>query len=56
VLRTRSGVRPVFVSVGHLIDLPACLRIILDCTLRFRLPEPLRLAHREAAEALRRGR
>lgn len=56
VLRTRTGVRPVFVSVGHLIDLPASVRIILDCTPRFRLPEPLRLAHREAAEALGRGR
>lgn len=52
VLRTRSGVKPVFVSVGHLIDLPLAERIILSCTHRYRLPEPLRLAHRCAAEAL----
>jgi deoxyribonuclease V len=54
VLRTRTDVRPVFVSVGHLVDLPAALRIVLDCTPRYRLPEPLRLAHREAAKALDR--
>jgi deoxyribonuclease V len=53
VLRTRSGVKPVFVSVGHLIDLPAAERIVVDCTPRFRLPEPLRLAHLHAAMALK---
>jgi deoxyribonuclease V len=52
VLRTRTDVRPVFVSVGHLIDLPAAVRIVLACTPRYRLPEPLRLAHLEAAKAL----
>ena len=54
VLRTRAGVRPLFVSVGHLIDLPAAVRVILDCTRGYRLPEPLRLAHQQATEALRR--
>ena len=53
-LRTRDGVKPVFVSVGHLIDLPTAEQIVLVCTPRFRLPEPLRLAHRCAAEALKR--
>jgi deoxyribonuclease V len=53
VLRTRSGVRPLFVSVGHLVDLPAAVSVILACTPRYRLPEPLRLAHRLAGEALR---
>ncbi|UCF96573.1 MAG: deoxyribonuclease V [Spirochaetaceae bacterium] len=52
VLRTRNGVRPVFVSVGHLIDLPTAERIVLACALRHRIPEPLRIAHRRAAEAL----
>jgi deoxyribonuclease V len=51
VLRTRSGVRPVFISIGHRIDLHSAERVILACTPRYRLPEPLRLAHR-AAEAL----
>lgn len=53
VLRTRTSARPVFVSVGHLIDLSTAERVILDCTLHSRVPEPLRLAHRTAAEALR---
>jgi deoxyribonuclease V len=52
VLRTRSGVNPVFVSVGHLIDLSTAERIVLACTTRSRLPDPLRLAHRYASAAL----
>ena len=52
VLRTRTGVKPVFVSVGHLIDLSTAERIALDCTPRYRLPEALRLAHRRATDAL----
>jgi deoxyribonuclease V len=55
VLRTRAGARPVFVSVGHLIDLSSAVRIVLDCAQRYRLPEPLRLAHLRATEALRRA-
>jgi deoxyribonuclease V len=52
VLRTQTGVRPLFVSVGHLIELSEAEQVILACTVRFRLPEPLRLAHRQAAECL----
>ena len=51
VLRTRTGVKPVYVSVGHLIDLPSCIDIILKCCPKFRLPEPLRQAHHLAAAA-----
>ncbi|MBM4016852.1 MAG: endonuclease V [Planctomycetes bacterium] len=46
VLRTRAGVRPVYVSVGHLIDLASAERWVLAAAPRFRLPEPARLAHR----------
>jgi deoxyribonuclease V len=42
--------------VGHLIDLPAAVRVLLDCARGYRLPEPLRLAHLEAAAALLRER
>ena len=44
VLRTREGVKPVYVSAGHRIDLPAAARLVLDCAVRYRLPEPTRLA------------
>ncbi len=54
VLRTRSGVKPVFVSVGHRIDLLSAERIVLRCALHYRLPEPTRLADRLAAKAKRR--
>ena len=52
VLRTRTGVRPVFISVGHLIDISTAERIILACTPHSRIPEPLRLAHRLSSESL----
>lgn len=55
-LRTRHGVRPVFVSVGHLIDLPTAERIVLRAATRYRLPEPARLADQLAAGRRRAGR
>jgi deoxyribonuclease V len=45
-LRTRRGVQPVFVSVGNRIDLATAIAVVLKCCRRYRLPEPLRLAHR----------
>ncbi|MDA2929068.1 deoxyribonuclease V [Acidobacteria bacterium AH-259-O06] len=44
VLRTRTGVKPVFVSVGYGLPLEECLRWTLAVTRRFRLPEPIRRA------------
>jgi deoxyribonuclease V len=43
-VRTRSHIRPVFVSVGHRISLESAIRIVLECTPRYRIPEPLRAA------------
>ena len=48
VVRTRDGVRPVFVSVGHRIDLEASVALVLGCATRYRIPEPTRWAHRVA--------
>ena len=47
-LRTRSGVKPVFVSVGHRVDLESAAALVLACAPRYRLPEPIRAAHRAA--------
>jgi deoxyribonuclease V len=49
VLRTRDNVNPVYVSVGHRIELDAAQRIVLACATRYRLPEPTRLADRLVA-------
>lgn len=45
VLRTRDGVAPLFVSVGHKISLDAAVALVLECAPRFRLPETTRQAH-----------
>ncbi|APF39094.1 MULTISPECIES: deoxyribonuclease V [Chelatococcus] len=47
-LRTRERVSPVFISPGHRIDLASAVAVTLAATTRFRLPEPIRLAHAAA--------
>ena len=54
VLRTKSGTRPVFVSVGNKISLKQAVRWVLLCCRGFRLPEPTRLAHQAAGGHLRK--
>lgn len=50
VLRTRDGVRPLFLSIGHRIDLPSATRLALACVTRYRIPEPTRQADIEVAK------
>jgi deoxyribonuclease V len=45
VVRTQTGVKPVFVSVGHKIDLASAVRVVLQSCRSYRLPEPNRQAH-----------
>lgn len=45
VVRTRDNCKPVFVSVGHQIDLESAVKFTLQCTTRYRIPEPTRRAH-----------
>lgn len=54
VLRTRSSVKPLFVSPGHLITIDEAAAIVLRTTAGFRLPEPQREADRFAAEIKRK--
>jgi deoxyribonuclease V len=49
VLRTRSDVRPVYVSIGHRVSLATAIDYTLHCTTRYRLPETTRHAHRLAS-------
>lgn len=49
VLRTREGVKPVFVSPGHRISLETAISYVMGCVTRYRLPETTRLADRLAS-------
>ncbi len=51
VLRTQNGIGPVYVSIGHRLDLASAEALVLACALKYRLPEPTRLADRLVAEA-----
>jgi deoxyribonuclease V len=53
VVRTRAGVKPVFVSPGHLVTIGEAVALVLAAAVRYRLPEPVRRAHL-AAEAEKR--
>ncbi len=50
VVRTRSRVKPIFVSVGHKCTLEDAIRITLACATRYRIPDPTRLAHQAVSE------
>lgn len=54
VLRTRVGVKPVFVSPGHRVSLTTAVRYTLVCTTRYRLPQTTRSADRLASSRERR--
>jgi deoxyribonuclease V len=52
VLRSKTAARPLFVSIGHRIDLITSVNRVIECCGRYRLPEPTRLAHLAAAGSL----
>jgi deoxyribonuclease V len=52
VLRTQTGVKPVFVSVGHRIDLDSACELTLALATRYRLPETTRAADRACRDLL----
>ncbi len=49
VLRTRSGVKPLYLSIGHRVTLPDTIRLVLACGAEFRLPEPTGQADQSVA-------
>lgn len=54
VLRTRDKTRPLFVSIGHRVDLESARQLVLSCCSRYRVPEPTRQADIEVAK-LKKG-
>ncbi len=52
-LRTREGTSPVYVSIGHKIDLESAIYWVRRCCRGFRVPEPTRLAHLAAGGNLK---
>jgi deoxyribonuclease V len=55
VLRTQNRIRPVFVSVGHRVDLDSAVKLVLACCTRYRIPEPTRQADIEVAKLKRQS-
>ena len=51
VVRSRAGVKPLYVSIGHRVDLPTAIDLVLQCTRGYRLPETTRYAHKVAGGA-----
>lgn len=49
VLRSRSHVKPIFVSIGHRVSLDTAVACTMACVTRYRLPETTRWAHRLAS-------
>ena len=51
VVRSKTKVAPLFVSIGHRVDLATAITLTLRCVKGYRLPEPTRWAHNVAAGA-----
>jgi deoxyribonuclease V len=55
VVRTRTRVKPLYVSTGHRCDLSSAIAIVLASSTKYRLPIPSSLAHQYVNELRRRG-
>jgi deoxyribonuclease V len=51
-VRTKLRSKPLYISPGHRIDLHTAVRLVLECTRGYRLPEPTRQAHNNAAPSV----
>ena len=52
-LRTKCGMKPIYVSIGHKVDLQTAIYWVLECCRGYRIPEPTRLAHLAAGGNLK---
>jgi len=52
----KKGEKPIYVSIGHKVSLERAIDIVMHCTLRHRVPEPIRVAHAVANEEKRKRR
>ena len=50
VLRSRSGVKPIYVSVGHRVCLETAIDYVMGSVTHYKLPETTRWAHKLASE------
>ena len=55
-LRTKLGTKPIYVSIGHKVDLETAIYWVLQCCRGYRIPEPTRLAHLAAGGKLEKGK
>jgi deoxyribonuclease V len=53
VLRTKANTRPLFISVGHRVDLASAAALAMACCTKYRIPEPTRQADIEVAKLKR---
>jgi deoxyribonuclease V len=51
-LRSKQGAAPLYISIGHKVDLETAVSWVLKCCRGQRLPEPTRLAHLAASSRL----
>jgi len=54
VLRSRSGIKPIFISPGHKVTFEDCRELVMGCLDKYKLPETTRKAHK-LVNQLRRG-
>jgi len=48
ILRSRDGIKPIYVSPGHKVDLKTSIKVVLRCLTKYRIPDPLSMAHLHA--------
>ncbi len=49
-VRTRAGTNPMFISPGHRCDMASAVAVVMACSPKWRIPEPIRLAHKAAGQ------